>query len=215
MASSISQIMFLGAIKKEFSLEWSTQKIVNVHPTFLCEGQPCTVHNRTQHHMRGWKQNFRQDNGGMERICPWGVGHLDPDSPGYQKRSLAVHGCIMNPHNPSVAICEPWKLGEDDAAWITQTVFVTKDGRVWEFLPMPGGEINYIYPIEMEPVADQDGELFVSTYDKKTLEKGYVKSLVYAAWNGEYPQLSYSIVNIDGDPTNNRLENLALKKNEP
>jgi hypothetical protein len=39
----------------------------------------CTIHNRTDHHMRNFKQFYRFDRGIMERICSHGVGHPDPD----------------------------------------------------------------------------------------------------------------------------------------
>ena len=39
----------------------------------------CTIHNRTDHHMRHFKQFYRFERGIMERICSHGVGHPDPD----------------------------------------------------------------------------------------------------------------------------------------
>jgi hypothetical protein len=53
----------------------------------------CTVHARTDHHMRGWVQRWRADRGIMERICPaHGVGHPDFDE--YrQGPAFTVHGC--------------------------------------------------------------------------------------------------------------------------
>jgi len=54
----------------------------------------CTIHNRTDHHMRSFKQFYRFDRGIMERICPHGVGHPDPDE--YKIITGAddgVHGC--------------------------------------------------------------------------------------------------------------------------
>lgn len=56
-----------------------------------CLGSPCPIHERTDHRMRGWPQHWRADRALMERLCPHGVGHPDPD-----QRRLAdggVHGC--------------------------------------------------------------------------------------------------------------------------
>lgn len=71
-------------------LEHSTQLLFNTHDPSACSGRPCTIHNRTDHHMRAFPQHWRYDRGLMERICPHGVGHPDPDSP---PGTDMVHGC--------------------------------------------------------------------------------------------------------------------------
>jgi hypothetical protein len=47
--------------------------------------------------MRKWKMNYRSDKGVMERICPCGVGHPDPDDAAYWqsigKPEMTIHGC--------------------------------------------------------------------------------------------------------------------------
>ena len=40
--------------------------------------------------MRDWPQHFRDDRGIMERICPHGVGHPDPDD---YLAGDGMHGC--------------------------------------------------------------------------------------------------------------------------
>ena len=80
-----------------FDPEDPTQAILNaagvvltgVHPAERCEGQPCVIHHPSDHHMRDWPLNWRQDRGLMERICPHGVGHPDPDD----VNPDTVHGC--------------------------------------------------------------------------------------------------------------------------
>lgn len=62
------------------------------------EKQRCALHNPTDHHMRDWPVNFRVDKCGlMERHCPHGIGHPDPDSIHFYSRHdmdyLGVHGC--------------------------------------------------------------------------------------------------------------------------
>jgi len=73
----------------------------HAHDPSICEGENCCIHNPSDHHMRGFKQNYRLDRGLMERICPHGVGHPDPDHLDFVERVRgkeaarveAVHGC--------------------------------------------------------------------------------------------------------------------------
>lgn len=75
--------------------------VIWAHPPTKCAGQPCTLHNRSDHHMRPWMQHWRDDRGLMERICPHGIGHPDPDQWEYlvntygeeTARAEFVHGC--------------------------------------------------------------------------------------------------------------------------
>jgi len=64
------------------------------HPASVCAGQYCTIHNRSNHSMRSFPQQCRSDRAIMERICPHGVGHPDPDE---YKLLLStyegIHGC--------------------------------------------------------------------------------------------------------------------------
>lgn len=65
-----------------------------VHKARKCKGQVCSIHNRSDHHMRSFKQHWRGDRRIMERICSHGVGHPDPD----EYRILngednGAHGC--------------------------------------------------------------------------------------------------------------------------
>lgn len=65
------------------------QRLVNVHSPDRCAGEHCTIHKPSDHHMGDWPQNFREDRGMMERLCPHGVGHPDPDDPAVGR----AHGC--------------------------------------------------------------------------------------------------------------------------
>lgn len=71
--------------------------LVNVHPESRCAGRPCVLHNPSDHHMREWPTLWRADTGVMERTCPHGIGHPDPDDVEYHKSKgrpwMAVHGC--------------------------------------------------------------------------------------------------------------------------
>lgn len=80
------------------------QMLHNVHRAEACEGQDaCVIHKPSEHSMRLFATNWRD--GGpfdvkpphMERICPHGVGHPDPDDVAYHKAHgrdyISVHGC--------------------------------------------------------------------------------------------------------------------------
>jgi len=77
-----------------FLLENTNRYLAQVHDENLCEGNPCTIHNRTNHSMRSFKQHWRSDRCIMERICPHGIGHPDPDE---HKLTIdsheKIHGC--------------------------------------------------------------------------------------------------------------------------
>lgn len=67
---------------------------ITVHDPSVCAGQPCTIHNRTKHHMRSFPQHFRYDRDMMERICPHGIGHPDPDDFRFRTGvDRGAHGC--------------------------------------------------------------------------------------------------------------------------
>jgi len=66
--------------------------IVNVHSPSQCVRDTCTIHNPSQHLMLGFPQRWRQDRHFMERICPHGVGHPDPDDL-IQDRTHGCDGC--------------------------------------------------------------------------------------------------------------------------
>ncbi len=66
----------------------------NAHLPDQCIGEHCTLHNRSDHSMREFPQHWRGDRGIMERICPHGVGHPDPDD--YRiinGEDSGIHGC--------------------------------------------------------------------------------------------------------------------------
>jgi hypothetical protein len=70
---------------------------MKTHDDTQCSGQFCCIHNPSDHHMRGWPMLWRSDTGVMERTCPHGVGHPDPDDVAHNMRIgrgyKAVHGC--------------------------------------------------------------------------------------------------------------------------
>jgi hypothetical protein len=72
-----------------------------VHPKASCRGPFCVIHNPSDHHMKDWPTNWRQDKQSMERICPHGIGHPDPDEVAFLMKiggplvrlDLVIHGC--------------------------------------------------------------------------------------------------------------------------
>lgn len=74
----------------------NSEEIIYTHPSFACKSRSCTIHNRSDHNMRGFSQHWRSDRAIMERICSHGVGHPDPDEyklGGLHSWSESVHGC--------------------------------------------------------------------------------------------------------------------------
>lgn len=81
-----------------FSLEHNEDVVLyQVHHETNCQGEPCAIHNRTNHSLRDWPQNWRDDRGIIERVCPHGIGHPDPDQYEYWMRTnqpwQVIHGC--------------------------------------------------------------------------------------------------------------------------
>lgn len=112
-------------------LEHSDVHLTNVHSPQSCLGEYCTIHNRSDHHMRLWPQHWRSDRGIIERICPHGVGHPDPDSPWFDDSYEWVHGCDgccliapieLAPPNPENRVdtrdLEPWQFWLDFDNWL-------------------------------------------------------------------------------------------------
>lgn len=64
-------------------------QVVSVHDSDKCKGDYCCIHNPSDHHMKDWPQLWRDDRGLMERLCPHGVGHPDPDDTNPDH----IHGC--------------------------------------------------------------------------------------------------------------------------
>lgn len=80
-------------------LEHSEVVLTKVHEATDCIGPVCSLHNRSDHPMRNFPQHWRSDRFMMERICPHGIGHPDPDDPKIsmapqgEKNYELMHGC--------------------------------------------------------------------------------------------------------------------------
>lgn len=84
-------ILFAATDANGFSAD---MHILRVHPKAVCAGDWCTIHNPSPHHMREFRQLWRADRRIMERICPHGIGHPDPDDMAIRTgKDRGVHGC--------------------------------------------------------------------------------------------------------------------------
>lgn len=71
--------------------------LTNVHDPADCAGRACWVHTPSDHPLKDAPVLFRYDRGIIERTCPHGVGHPDPDDLAYRRsrgaEDTSVHGC--------------------------------------------------------------------------------------------------------------------------
>lgn len=75
--------------------------LMRTHEAGDCAGEPCALHNPSDHHMRAWRLHWRADRRLMERLCPCGIGHPDPDHMAHVLRTRGaaavavegIHGC--------------------------------------------------------------------------------------------------------------------------
>jgi hypothetical protein len=72
--------------------------VLRVHPASACaDDEACVIHKPSDHRMREWPLNWRDDTKVMERLCPHGVGHPDPDATAFGESKgqthYGVHGC--------------------------------------------------------------------------------------------------------------------------
>ena len=69
--------------------------VLLTHPSERCKGRgiPCCIHSPSDHHMRDFPMNWRADTQVMERRCPHGVGHPDPDHLAYVYSLTPEHDC--------------------------------------------------------------------------------------------------------------------------
>lgn len=71
--------------------------LVNVHTVDQCAGQPCCIHNPSNHHMAQWSHSWDDTYGVMWRKCPHGNRHPDPDDLDYRRnRSMEAARIIFS-----------------------------------------------------------------------------------------------------------------------
>lgn len=95
------QFLIPDATDAQWGVPVGATMIVNVHDPRRCEGRPCVIHHPSEHHMVKWPLLWRDDIAAMERTCPHGVGHPDPDHLAYLRTvisggdiaGIGRHGC--------------------------------------------------------------------------------------------------------------------------
>lgn len=89
------EVVSLNAAEPVFGIQVGEVSL-RVHNRKQCEGEYCCIHNPSQHHMLSFPLNWRGDRQIMERICPHGIGHPDPDDAAFRASkgdTDTVHDC--------------------------------------------------------------------------------------------------------------------------
>jgi len=88
-----------------------------------CDKHGCAIHNPSKHSMDDLPMHLRSDTGLIERLCPHGTGHPDPDSMAYILRQdpsnswIGIHGCCgVNVDGVLHACCGDEARAERDKA---------------------------------------------------------------------------------------------------
>lgn len=78
------------------AVELTGGETMTTHDEAACKDReiPCAIHSPSEHHMRTWPMHWRSDTGVMERTCPHGTGHPDPDHMAYVKSLTPEHECV-------------------------------------------------------------------------------------------------------------------------
>lgn len=94
---------FDGTLKGRTFTDAYGVKLIRVHKRIECsDRKACAIHNPSDHAMRKFKIKWRIPGPfdikplHLERICPHGVGHPDPDNAAFHRAngsSVDVHGC--------------------------------------------------------------------------------------------------------------------------
>lgn len=91
-----------AAAEESYGVQLPGGAILQTHGPALCKDDPaCCIHKPSDHPLNRAPMNWRADRGLMERMCPHGIGHPDPDDIAHKRRTQgeqyasgqAVHGC--------------------------------------------------------------------------------------------------------------------------
>lgn len=81
------------------------QKLLT-HDLGNCKGKNCVIHNPSDHKMKDFPTHWRADRYLMERICPHGIGHPDPDDLAYKRLIAKTKADYMNLEYEGVHGCD-------------------------------------------------------------------------------------------------------------
>ena len=109
----MEQFILHATVNKDGTVSFS---MLQTHDAVVCRNRdvPCVIHHPSDHHMRGWRLHWRDDIQLMERVCPHGIGHPDPDQLAWEQSigysTGRVHGCDTCCHLPGCTCigCVPW-----------------------------------------------------------------------------------------------------------
>ena len=86
---TLAEIERMYSPSNRYTLEHTDVVLRVAHAYSVCQGRPCTVHNLSDHPLRSWPQQWNSLIGYMERVCPHGVAHIDPD----EFKLFLAHAC--------------------------------------------------------------------------------------------------------------------------
>ncbi|WP_086847020.1 hypothetical protein [Amycolatopsis kentuckyensis] len=138
--------------------------VSGVHSPEVCAGSACCIHNPSDHHMADWPQVWRNDRYLMERLCPHGIGHPDPDHLAHMRSTApdaadgqGVHGCDGCCFRPDGQIIQQLvAAGDADESGFNdvEVITVTRDdllARRQELLDRLGLTLDDLKPGEHDP----------------------------------------------------------------
>jgi hypothetical protein len=79
---------------------------LRVHAATECQGRHCVIHNPSAHPMRDWPLVWRSDRQLMERICPHGVGHPDPDHVAFLAQFVSAEAAALHQQHGCDGCCD-------------------------------------------------------------------------------------------------------------
>ena len=79
----------------------------NTHDEKDCKSFACCIHSPSDHHMRKFPMNWRNDRKMMERICECGIGHPDPDHLAFVARTFGESNAVTEGVHGCCGHCEP------------------------------------------------------------------------------------------------------------
>ena len=87
-----------------------TNTVLRTHSSEACiPGAPCAIHHRSEHDMRQFPQLWCGAHGILERVCPHGATHPDPDDAVvHAQESYKIHLCDGCCHPEYLRKWTPW-----------------------------------------------------------------------------------------------------------
>lgn len=81
--------------------------LLNVHTQDQCAGQPCCVHNPSNHHMLTWPGDWEPLFKQMWRTCPHNMTHPDPDDLQFHRAKFGDDDAAVQALHACDGCCQP------------------------------------------------------------------------------------------------------------